>query len=146
MEMIRHKVEIKAPQASVLAKLNTVDGLASWWTRDTRGDASLGGKVEFWFGGEQPGAVMEVAESTDHNVVWRVVDGPDDWVGNNLTFDLEHVNDETVVRFTHSWREAVDFMFHCSARWAYFLLSLKALFEGGQAAPAPDKTLTVTWG
>lgn len=146
MEMIRHKVEIKAPQAAVLAKLNTVEGLATWWTSDTRGEASVGGKLEFWFGGDKPGAVMEVLESTDHSIVWRVVEGPAEWVGEIITFDLERDGDEIVVRFTHSWREAVDFMFHCSARWAYFLLSLKALFEGGQPAPVPAKTLTVSWG
>src|SRR5690242_11651520 len=57
MDQIRHKVEIKAPQAAVLAKLNTIEGLASWWTAETVGEAGVGGKIEFSFGGP-PAAVM----------------------------------------------------------------------------------------
>jgi hypothetical protein len=145
MDEIRHKVEIKAPQAAVLAKLNTVDGLASWWTRDTRGDARVGGKLEFYFGGDTPGGVMEVVESTDHSVVWRCVGPPDEWAGEIITFDLETVGDETVLRFTHTWREPIDFMFHCSTKWGFYLLGLKALLETGRTAAFPDNALMLTW-
>jgi hypothetical protein len=41
--------------------------------------------------------------------------------------------------FTHAdWREPVEFMAHCSARWAYFLLSLKSYAEIGKGTPFPD--------
>jgi hypothetical protein len=36
------------------------------------------------------------------------------------------------------WREPSEFMAHCSARWAYFLLSLKSLAEAGKGTPFPE--------
>ena len=35
---IRHRLGIQAPESAVLARLTTIDGLASWWTRDVEGD------------------------------------------------------------------------------------------------------------
>ena len=62
-----------------------------------------------------------------------------EWVGTKLTFDLAPKGDETVVLFTHAdWREPVEFMAHCSARWAYFLLSLKSYLETGKGTPFPE--------
>ena len=42
METIRHRVGIQAPASEVLAKLTTLDGLATWWTRDVTGDPGVG--------------------------------------------------------------------------------------------------------
>ena len=39
MSDIRHRLGIYAPQAKVHQALATTEGLASWWTRDTTGDA-----------------------------------------------------------------------------------------------------------
>ena len=70
---------------------------------------------------------------------WNCVEGHDEWVGTKITFDLTHKDDETVVLFTHAdWREPVEFMAHCSARWAYFLLSLKSYLETGKGTPFPE--------
>jgi hypothetical protein len=71
------------------------------------------------------------------HVGWTCVEGADEWVGTRLAFDLTAKDDETVVLFTHAdWREPVEFMAHCSARWAYFLLSLKSYVETGRARPS----------
>ena len=70
MADIRHRVGIAAPQAQVYGALTTKDGIAQWWTRDVRGDASLGGTLEFFFGAPEPPAVMQVAELVpSHHVV-----------------------------------------------------------------------------
>ncbi len=67
--------------------LTTVEGLAGWWTEKTTGDAGLGGKVEFRF--PDGGFVMEVEElRPSERVVWRVVDGPEEWVGTTVEWDL----------------------------------------------------------
>jgi hypothetical protein len=146
MEVIRHRVGIRAPQAAVLAKLTTVDGLASWWTRDVDGDPTPGGKLEFCFGRPDRCAVMEVTHASAAGVVWRCIGGPDEWVGGVLTFELERAGDETVLKFTQTWREPVDFMFHCSTKWAYFLLGIKASLEGGEATPYPGDLQISGWG
>jgi hypothetical protein len=130
----------------VLAKLTTLEGLASWWTRDVTGDPASGGKVEFFFGSPERVAVMEVADVTDTSVTWNCIGGPEEWVGGVLTFDLEPAPGETVLKFTHSWREPVDFMFHCSTKWAYFLLSLKASVEEGEGTPYPGDLKISSWG
>jgi uncharacterized protein YndB with AHSA1/START domain len=145
MEEIRHRVGIQAPRAEVLAKLTTIEGLASWWTRVV-GDPGVGGKLQFFFGGPEASFVAEVVEVTGERVVWRGVAGPAEWVDGLITFDLEENGDETVLKFTQSWREPVDFMFHCSTKWAFFLLGLKASLEGGNGTPFPGELQISSWG
>jgi uncharacterized protein YndB with AHSA1/START domain len=132
---------MSAPLDRVYAAIATKDGLSDWWTRDgVRGDTEEGSKVEFYFGQPEPAAVMEVTRSDPHGQVsWSCVGGADEWVGTRLTFELTPKDDETVVLFTHAdWRDPSDFMAHCSARWAYFLLSLKSLVEKGKGTPSPE--------
>jgi len=51
-----------------------------------------------------------------------------------------HKQDQTFVLFSHTnWKEPVEFMYHCSMKWATFLLSLKALAETGKGRPTPDE-------
>jgi len=42
--------------------------------------------------------------------------------------------------------DAVPFEAHCSTKWAYFLLGLKSLLEGGQATPYPGDLKISSWG
>ena len=52
-----------------------------------------------------------------------------------------------MLRFAQAgWREPVEFMAHCSTKWAYFLLGLKDGFEGGKATPFPDDEHISSWG
>jgi uncharacterized protein YndB with AHSA1/START domain len=147
---IRHRVGITAPAGRVYQALATRDGLSGWWTRDVRGTSEAGGKLEFYFGGSEPAAVMEVIDLVpDRRVAWRCVEGPDEWVGTSLTFDLAPGGEdgETVVRFSHAdWREPIEFMSHCSTKWAYFMLGLRAGLEGGVASPYPDDMKISSWG
>ena len=49
------------------------------------------------------------------------------------------IDAETAVLFTHAdWRSPSELMAHCSARWAYFLLSLKSYVETGCGTPFPE--------
>jgi uncharacterized protein YndB with AHSA1/START domain len=141
MPDIRHRVVISAPLKSVFEAVATTQGISEWWTRDgVRGDSGEGSKVEFFFGQPEPAAVMEITRlDPDGQVSWNCVEGADEWVGTTLTFDLTPQGDETVVLFTHAdWRDPSEFMAHCSARWAYFLLSLKSLLETGKGTPFPE--------
>ena len=147
MADIRHRVGIAAPQGQVYEALSTKDGIARWWTRDVRGDAGLGGKLEFFFGPPEPAAVMEVAELVpSQRVAWRCVQGPDEWVDTSLIFDLKSADGQTVVVFSHAgWREPVEFIYHCSTKWAYFLLGLKAGLEGREYTPYPTDMKISAW-
>ncbi len=144
---IRHRVGIAAPAAEVHEALTTIEGLAGFWSRDADGDPQLGGKLRFYFGNPEPRAVMEVVGLTPTHVEWRCVDGPDEWVDTNLTFDLHTSEGETIVRFTHAdWREPVEFMEHCSTKWGYFLLGLKGWLEGGESVAYPADLKISSWG
>ena len=141
MPDIRHRVVISAPLKSVYEAVATTEGISEWWTRDgVRGDSVEGSKVEFYFGSPEPAAVMEVTRlDTEGHVSWNCIEGADEWVGTKLTFDLTQKGDETTVLFSHAaWRDPSEFMAHCSARWAYFLLSMKSLLETGKGTPFPE--------
>jgi uncharacterized protein YndB with AHSA1/START domain len=148
MADIRHRVGISAPREQVYAALATREGLSGWWTRDTAGGDGVGSKLEFFFGQPEPGGVMEVVELVPgQRVAWRCVQGPDEWVDTVLSFDLSESGGETVVMFAHAdWREPVEFMHHCSTKWAYFLLGMKAGLEGGSATPYPEDMAISSWG
>src|SRR6266851_2172459 len=148
MADIRHRAGIAAPKEQVYEALSTVEGLSGWWTRGTAGDPAIGGKLEFFFGQPEPAGVMEVAGLLPgQQVAWRCVQGPDEWVDTTVTFDLRETDGETVVLFTHAdWREPAEFMHHCSTKWAYFLLGLKAGLEDGSATPYPEDMAISRWG
>ena len=147
-EEIRHRVGINAPIEAVYEAIATREGASRWWTRDVEGESAVGAELTFLFGGEKRTAVMELVElAAPDRVVWRCVHGPAEWVGTTITFELRQQDDETVVVFTHAgWREPVEFLNHCSTKWAYFLLSLKHAVEGGQATPWPHDELVSSWG
>jgi uncharacterized protein YndB with AHSA1/START domain len=148
MEDIRHRIGVNAPITEVYEAIATREGTATWWTRDVRGEDGEGNTLEFWFGGPERAASMELVELTaPQRVVWRCVEGPAEWIGTTITFDLSKVDDETVVLFSHAgWAEPVEFMHHCSTAWGYFLLSLKAALEGRTATPYPENAKISSWG
>jgi uncharacterized protein YndB with AHSA1/START domain len=137
---IRHRVGIDACVLKVYDALATREGVAGWWTRDVRGASRPGKALAFYFGDRDPSAVMEVRElSRPECVVWRCTEGPSEWMNTTVSFFLYEDGPETVLLFTHAgWSEPFEFMHHCSTKWAYFLLGLKAGFEGGKANPWPD--------
>jgi hypothetical protein len=45
---------------------------------------------------------------------------------------------QTIVLLTHAnWKKPVEFMYHCSTKWAIFLLSLKDWLEREEGRPLP---------
>jgi uncharacterized protein YndB with AHSA1/START domain len=147
---ILHRVGVKAPLDTVYKALSTRDGLAGWWTTDTRGDGALGGTIDFRFsadGAEIGGFTMRVVElHARERVRWEVIDGPAEWVGTHIVWDLKQQGDYTIVLFKHEgWREPVEFMHHCSTKWAVFLMSLKSLAETGRGQPSPGDVRIGDW-
>ena len=146
---ILHRVGITASQAAVYEALTTTEGLAGWWTRDVRGDGDAGGVLQFRFAGapEPGGFDMSVLEAKSaERILWEVVDGPEEWIGTQVSWDLTTEDGYTIIMFAHrGWHGPVDFMYHCSTKWATFLMSLKALLETGSGAPAPDDERISNW-
>ena len=146
MPEIQHRVGIHAPIARVQASFTTLVGLAEFWTTTLEGDPGEGGKLAFFFGGDEPSAVMEVLQVSPGRVAWRCIGGPDEWVGTEFSFELTATDDETVVYFTNTgWREAKEFMGHCSTKWGFFLLGLKHTLEGAAPVSFPNDTPISGW-
>src|SRR5262249_44478633 len=122
MADIVHRVQMKAGRAEIFAALAAKASCARNAIAELRLDTVV--------------AKMEVAEVNEGaRVVWRCVDGPADWIGTDVAFDLAAEGEETVVRFRHrNWRETTDFMGHCSTKWAFMLFDLKSRVE----TPEPD--------
>ena len=63
-----------------------------------------------------------------------------------MNWDLKQEDDYTIVLFRHEgWKEPVEFMHHCSTKWAVFLMSLKSLLETGTGAPEPHDVQISNW-
>jgi uncharacterized protein YndB with AHSA1/START domain len=142
---ILHRVGIKSSPDDTYRALTTRERLAAWWTNDTQGEEEVGGVLRFRFGAG--GFDMKVlALDPAAHVLWQVVDGPAEWIGTKVSFDLKKDGDYTVVLFKHQgWKEPVEFMHHCSTKWAVFLMSLKSLLETGTGAPDPNDVKIDNW-
>jgi uncharacterized protein YndB with AHSA1/START domain len=143
---ILNAVGIKAQSSRVYDALTTLKGLSGWWTGDTTGDTNVGGVIHFRFG-DRGFIDMRVRElAPDGRVAWQVVDGPAAWIGTKVMFELRQDGDFTTVLFKHEgWKEPVEFMHHCSTKWATYLLSLKELVETGTGRPSPDDLRITDW-
>ncbi|MFA5057766.1 MAG: SRPBCC domain-containing protein [Opitutaceae bacterium] len=133
MPDIVHRVGINVTPAKVFAALTTIDGLRHWWTISTRGNARKGGLIDFGF------CKMRVLAAVPRRTVhWKCVAGPREWVGTEVIFDLGWKQRQTFVLFRHAnWKTRVEFMHHCSTKWAVFMLSLRNWLERGEGHPAP---------
>ena len=139
MPDILHRVAIKSSPNGTYRALATREGLAGWWTTDTQGSCDVGGVIQFRFGtrGRIDMKVLELDPAK--RVLWQVVDGPSDWIGTKVSFELAQDDDFTIILFKHQgWKEPIEFMHHCSTKWALFLMSMKSLVEAGKGAPYPN--------
>jgi uncharacterized protein YndB with AHSA1/START domain len=148
---IIHRIGIKAPATQVYKALTSLEGLSRWWTEEVLGDGRTGGKIEFHFRSETGeflgNAVMEVQELNPHKYVrWRCVEGPAEWIGTDIIFQMSEQDNQTIVLFGHrNWRDATEFTSHCSTKWAVFLLSLREYVETGKGKPAPHDLKIDNW-
>src|SRR4029077_18417358 len=118
MADILHRIGVEhSSPKEVFDALTTLDGLSGWWTEWTTGQTEVGGVIHFRF---VPGGFdMKVTELDPPQLVrWEVVDGPPEWIGTTVRWDLRQDGDWTIVMFAHEgWREPVEFMHHCSTKW-----------------------------
>jgi uncharacterized protein YndB with AHSA1/START domain len=137
MPDILHRFTIDAPRGQVHELVATSEGVERWWTgHPNTGDGSA---IGVCFSDGPPAAMLDVVENTPERIVWRVSDGPGDWVGTTVEFALaDRPDGGTTLLFTHGgWREANEFMHGCSTNWGAYLASLKAGAEREEFAAYP---------
>jgi len=149
---ITHRVGAVAPREKLYEAVATPAGIAAWWTEETAGEGTVGGGIETAFrreDGELVGTIeFEVEELVpNERVVWRFTGGPEEWLGSTAEFDFTDADGGyTIVNFGHrGWQEEVEFLHHCSTKWASYLLSLKQLVETGTGAPSPHDVRIGDW-
>jgi uncharacterized protein YndB with AHSA1/START domain len=147
---ILHRVGIKSSVDEVYKALTARERLAAWWTNDTQGEGKVGGVLRFRFvadGVEIGGFDMKVLElDPGKRVLWEVVDGPQEWIGTKISWELKQEGEYAIVLFKHQgWKEPVEFMHHCSTKWAIYMMSLKSLVETGKGAPSPHDVRIGNW-
>lgn len=151
MADIIHRIGIKAPLADVYRALSTIQGLSGWWTQETSGEAKVGGNITFAFKtpqGELKGQMVMAVTTLEPNkkVQWRCTEGPEEWLGTDITFDLSQQGEMVILIFGHRhWREVVEFTAHCSMKWAVFLLSLRQFVETGKGQASPFDIKIDNW-
>ncbi len=147
---ILHRVGIKSSPNEVYQALTMREGLAGWWTDKTKGESKIGGALQFRFetnGVDIGGFNMKVLElHPAKRVLWQVLEGPAEWIGTKINWELKEEGDYTIVLFKHQdWKEPGEMMHHCSTKWGVFLLSLKSLLETGKGAPSPNDVKIDNW-
>lgn len=151
MVNIIHRVGIKAPQQKVYEALATIEGISGWWTQDTTGESEVGKTIVVKFHSPQGNEIgfmdMEVQDlEPGKKVRWKFTEGPKEWIGTEVVFELHQEENYTIVLFHHlHWAEEVEFKAHCSMKWAVFMLSLKELVEKGKGKPAPYDIKIDNW-
>lgn len=130
---ILHRVGIRASAKQVYDTLTTIEGNRHWWVSDCQGDAAKGGIIDFGF------ITVKVVEAKPGKLVkWKVLTGPIEWMGTVISFQLVRKMGQTFVIFKHAgWKKPVEFMHHCSTKWAVFLFSLMYWLERGEGRPVP---------
>jgi uncharacterized protein YndB with AHSA1/START domain len=136
MAEIKQNVTIKVRPEKVYEALTSQKELASWWTRETTAKSEVGFVNVFIFGNARN--EMKVTRLTpDKNVEWRCINSSEEWIGTDISFDLQEKGEHTVLRFTHGgWREMTDFFASCTYGWAMSIQSLKSFCETGTGKPS----------
>lgn len=137
MANITHQIGVKANPASIMRALTTIEGLSNWWTHTTEGSAKNGGTIKFLFNGQV--LEMKVTKVSEDTVEWKCSTGPDEWLDTPITFHLKTTKEQTRIFFSHkNWKEESPFHYHCSMKWAVFMLSLKNFLDTGKGNAFPN--------
>lgn len=133
---IKHIVTIGCTANIVYSALTTLQGIRGWWTPDTVIEPTIGTVAEFIFGDKYHNK-MEITDlQANRRVEWQCIQGDSEWVGTNITFDLEDTNGQTTLRFgQNNWKELTDFYAHCNIQWGQYMVSLKNYCETGTGNP-----------
>ena len=142
VEDIKHTITIKAAPGKVYQAITTQEGLAGWWTECTA-KPELGFVNVFKFNGQGVTKMKVITLVADKTVEWKCVDGWEEWIGTEISFNLAEKDNATTVHFAHKgWKEKNDDYVLCYKDWGLFMKSLKALCETGKGMPFNKETVS----
>lgn len=137
MADILHELVIHASPEDVYQALTEEEGLANWWTRDTRAVPMVGAVAEFGFHDRSVVFKMRIDQLVPgRKVSWYCLGEHPEWKETVLEFGLSPDSDRTRLRFSHrGWKSINGIFARCSFDWARYLLSLKSYLETGEGNP-----------
>jgi len=133
-----HQVNVKATPEAIYKAVSTADGLASFWTSESKAEPKVGSIASFGFGG--PTQRMRVDELVPgKRVKWTGLADFPNWGDTTVSWDLFPAESgETSVTFRHAnWPETVsqDDLGSINYTWGLIVERLKQYAETGKANP-----------
>jgi uncharacterized protein YndB with AHSA1/START domain len=137
MSAIVEELTIEAAPQRVWGAITQQDEIVRWWAYEARVTPEVGSLGEFRF--RPPAGVLqfEMAELDEGSKVhWISRQGPPQWAGTSVTWQLTPIHNGTMLVFTHEGFAQVDAAYaQTRGNWAYFLASLKSYLETGKGTP-----------
>lgn len=138
MATILLRVPIDAKPKVAFEAIATSEGVNGWWSNHTQGPDGTGSTMKVAFPEAPITFDFEVTEEAPaERVAWRCLAGPPEWVGTDVSFDIE-VDGEgnTSVLFAHDgWATTKESFPFIAYSWAQILPRLKKLAETGERDP-----------
>ena len=141
MATILLRMPVEAEPKTVYENLASPDGITGWWSNHTEGSGGVGSIMKVSFPDAPITFDFEVTEETPgERIAWRCLAGPPEWVGTNLSFDIQTDDDgNTSVLFSQEgWTTTEGSFPFIAYSWAQILPRLKALTETGKRDPFFD--------
>ena len=136
MEEIKLNLVIKATPEKIYEAITTEKGLSNWWAKQTTAKPEVGFVNEFTFGNDR-NEIKVTKLIPNKRVEWNCITAIEEWLGTDISFDMEEKDGRTILRFTHAgWKAMTDTYAVCNYHWAMFMRSLKSLCETGTGTPA----------
>jgi len=133
---IYHDLTIAASKDKVFDAVSKPEHLNNWWTLKCSGKPQLGCEYNFnftddynWYG--------KVSKCELNKVFCiEMTQSDTDWKNTTFSFELEEVNNGTLLKFSHeNWPQKNDHFRHSSFCWALLLNGLKNYLEKGIIIP-----------
>ena len=138
---IYHNFKIEAPPQKVFEAISTINGLKSWWKKDTSRNAMADGELHFIFGNNQYDVMKVTAFEKDKTIEWEITEStyPECrlWDGSKISFVLlEQEDKSTVLKFQHyNFPDGYEFCGVCNYNWSVAMQSIKSFCETGKENP-----------
>ena len=136
MAAIKHLLVINSLPEHIYSAITTKEGVANWWTEQTKIGNKVGDINIFDFGERYHNEMKILNLVPNKQVTWECLEGDKEWIGTKFIFEIEEKDNRSVLKFTHNnWREETDFFASCNYHWGYYMRSLKLYCETGKGNP-----------
>jgi uncharacterized protein YndB with AHSA1/START domain len=138
MAKMYHGIEIASQPDKVFDAITSQEGLSSWWTTDSLLEKPIvGGIAEFGFNNRAVVFKMRIDKLVASKLVlWKCVEGPKEWKGTRLRWEISKIKNGTDLQFTHSkWKSTDGYFRMCNSTWGELMYRLKSYLESGRVDP-----------